>query len=193
MMKRTVVVVWFIWVPFSSGFIIPTNTLRISPTCLFNNDKYQREGPILDDIPSQFEPLFSAAVNATILKGANSADGAHDSFRYEWGTWCVDENIEYLMDRVNEVRLNQGIYDTIIEPPPTQNDNSDLRQDLVMFRVASGTDWDCILYFLPRDAEWRGRRPSGSWTIVKTLIGVAEIAALSGPDRDGRYKKIRNR
>jgi hypothetical protein len=73
--------------------------------------------------------------------------------------------------------------------PQTKDDTSDLKQEVVMFRVASGTDWDCILYSLPRDAEWRGRRPSGSWTIVKTLIGVAEIAALSGPDREGRYKK----
>ena len=190
-MVKAAVVIWFLSVPFSSGFILPTNSFRIPQTqaWLQYNAIPSREGPILDDIPSQFEPLFSAAVNATILKGANRADGAHDSFRYEWGTWCIDENIEYLMDRVNEVRLNQGVYDKIIEPPQTKDDTSELKQKLVKFRVASGTDWDCILYFLPRDAEWRGRRPSGSWAIVKTLIGVAEIAALSGPDREGRYKK----
>jgi hypothetical protein len=69
-MVNPAVVVWFISVPFSSGFIIPTNTFRVSPIRVFHNALHQREGPILDDIPSQFEPLFAAAVNATILKGA---------------------------------------------------------------------------------------------------------------------------
>jgi SpoVK/Ycf46/Vps4 family AAA+-type ATPase len=196
-----VVATWILLAPCSSSFISPRASQRRYPavkqslysstTSTIEQRGSQAFNKIHDasHIPSQFHPLFSAAANATLLKGANSEDGAHDSFRYEWGTWCVDENVEYLMDRVNEVRLNQGVYDKIIEPPLEKDDNSDLKQELVKFRVASGTDWDCILYFLPRDAEWRGRRPSGSWAIVKTLIGVAEIAALSGPDRDGRYKK----
>lgn len=137
-------------------------------------------------MPPDFAPLFLAATNATKLKSANTNNGAHDNFRYEWGTWCEEESIEYLMDRVNEVRLNQGVYDAIMG---VQDENSEIQPDVVRFRVASDKDWDCILYFLPRDAVWRGQRPSGSWAIVRTLIGVAEVAAVSGPDRDGRYKK----
>lgn len=187
MMSRLATVAWLLLAPFSSGFVTPMVSFGRCQGPLYNT--VEKEGPILDNIPSQFEPLFSAAANATVLKSANTEDGAHDSFRYEWGTWCVDNNVEYLMDRVNEVRLNQGIYDEIIEPLAKEEDDSDVKQELVRFRVASGKDWDCIIYFLPRDTEWRGRRPSGSWAIVKTLIGVAEIASLSGPDRDGRFKK----
>ena len=197
-----VAVTWILLAPYSNSFPSPPSSQRgYQATQQILYGTIERNGPQVRqnvnnnvhhyerDIPSQFQPLFLAAANATVLKGANSGDGAHDNFRYEWGTWCVDENVEFLMDRVNEVRLNQGVYDMIIEPPLEKDDNSDLKQELVKFRVASGRDWDCILYFLPQNAEWRGRRPSGSWAIVKTLIGVAEIAALSGPDRDGRYKK----
>lgn len=94
----------------------------------------------------------------------------------------MDASVEYLMERINEVRLNQGVYDKIM-------DSSEKKDEPIRLRVAHGESWDCIVHFLPKDAEWRGRHPSGSWAIVKTLIGVAEIAALTGPDRDGRYKK----
>ena len=107
-----VAVAWILLAPSSNSFLSPTPPRRrhqATQQSLYST--IEREGPHvpIHDIPSQFHPLFLAAANATVLKGANSGDGAHDSFRYEWGTWCVDENVEYLMDRVNEVRLNQGV------------------------------------------------------------------------------------
>jgi ATP-dependent 26S proteasome regulatory subunit len=147
---------------------------------------YLEDELVFDNVPTKFQALFAAAVNATVMKGANSADGAHDSFRYEWGTWCIDENMAYLMDRIDEVRLNSDVYDNFMQSIVKENNEF---SEVVSFRVAGGKDWDCVLYFIPQKAEWRGRRPSGSWTIVKTLSGLAQISALSGPDRDGKYKR----
>ena len=56
-------------------------------------------------------------------------------------------------------------------------------------RVAGGEHWDCILHVLPMGTEWNGRWPTGAWAVVRALTGVAEIAMLRGPNRDGFYTK----
>jgi hypothetical protein len=136
------------------------------------------EGPILYDIPLDFHPLFLSAENATKLRTQDETKMAHDPFRYEWGTWVVESSLDYLMERINEVRVNRGVYERF-------TGNRHARR----LRVAGGENWECILHCLPKDTEWTGQWPTGSWAFLKTLTGMAEISALSGPDRDGRYKK----
>lgn len=142
---------------------------------LLSDEKY---APTLEKIPSSFEPLFNSAINATSIRGADTSNHGHDSFRYEWGTWVVEESLEYLMQQINLVRLKNGAYDTLL-----QNKSSSIR-----LRVAGGSDWDCFLHILPQNTEWKGRWPTGSWAIVKSLSGMVEVASLSGPNRDGSYK-----
>lgn len=137
-------------------------------------------GPILDSIPSEFQPLFTSAANATLARGAVTGETAHDPFRYEWGSWINEDALETLMSNINLVRIANGnAYDKLHS---TENKNTNVR-----LRIAGGQDWDVVLHVLPPDASWRGRWPTGSWAIVKTLIGTAEIAALRGPDRNGAY------
>ncbi|KAL3917888.1 MAG: hypothetical protein SGILL_004500 [Bacillariaceae sp.] len=58
------------------------------------------------------------------------------------------------------------------------------------FRVAGGDNWDCILHVLPKGMEWSGRWPTGSWAVIRALTGLAEVAMLRGPDRDGFMNKV---
>ena len=133
--------------------------------------------PVLDKIPESFEAFFSSVINATATRGADTSNQGHDSFRYEWGTWVVDESLEYLMQQVNRVRLVKGAYERLAA------DDAPRR-----LRIAGSTDWDCILHILPPEKQWQGRWTTGSWAIVKALTGVVQVAALSGPDRNGKYK-----
>lgn len=136
--------------------------------------------PMIHDIPESFQPLFNSAINATTPRDANTSNQGHDSFRYEWGTWAVDSNVEYLMDLMNEVRVQRSFYETVVP--------EDMRVPLRL-RVAGGLDWDCILHVLPPGTSWQGRWTTGSWAMIKTLTGVAEIASLVGPDRNGNLRK----
>lgn len=136
----------------------------------------EEDVPKTDDIPTEFHRLLLSAENATQLRPRETADGAHDPFRYEWGSWVVDTNLEYLMQQMGTVRINEGVYQKI-------TGNRHGRR----LKVASGDQWDCYLHCLPKDQSWQGQWPTGSWTMIKTLIGVAEISALRGPDRDGLY------
>jgi len=135
------------------------------------------EGPVLDTIPADFQPLFTSTANATLPRQEKSQD---DKFRYEWGTWVDDDALEMLMENMNQVRVaSRDVYDKLLG-------GSDSNKS-VRLRVGGGQDWDVILHVLPRDVSWRGSWPTGSWAFVKTLIGTAEIAALRGPDRNGLY------
>jgi hypothetical protein len=131
--------------------------------------------------------LFRAAEKAAVPKKAETGEGAHDAFRYEWGRWVDDDSIEELMERVNEIQLAPGVYDTLVDEfPRTEEDCPPLSRRL---RVAGGDHWDCILHVLPTGTEWNGRWPTGAWAVVRALTGVAEIAMLRGPNRDGIYTK----
>mmetsp|Transcript_38 Transcript_38/g.43 ORF Transcript_38/g.43 Transcript_38/m.43 type:complete len:955 (+) Transcript_38:151-3015(+) len=146
--------------------------------------------------------LFEAADLATKPKSAETGAGVHDAFRFEWGRWIVDEAVTDLMEEMNEVEILRGdkVYDRLLELPRTTShshefDNDDKKIDEQKsnegrrFRISGGDNWDCILHILPKDMEWRGRWPTGSWAIVRTLTGMAEMALMRGPDRDGFYKK----
>lgn len=131
--------------------------------------------PSLDD-------LFRVAEIAASPMDPENSEGAHDAFRYEWGRWVDDESMENLMARVNEIQLAPGVYDTWI------NGDEEVPQSRRL-RVAGGDHWDCILHVLPKGEEWKGRWPTGSWAVIRTLTGVVEIAMLRGPNRDGIYTK----
>jgi hypothetical protein len=128
--------------------------------------------------------LFEAAEKAATPRGAETAEGAHDAFRYEWGRWVDEESMEKLMERVNEIQLTSGIYDTFVVDSSDDDELPPRR-----LRVAGGDHWDCIFHVLPQDTEWTGRWPTGSWAVVRALTGVAEVAMLRGPNRDGFFTK----
>jgi hypothetical protein len=156
--------------------------------------------------PSQSPPrrtlqdLWDSAHNATATRGADTSNQGHDSFRYEWGTWVVDSHVDHLRERMNQVRVvrvgNQNVYDRLLswpvlvptttttdiqEPDNTAASSSAPRR----FRIAGGIDWDALLHVLPPNTHWQGRWPTGSWALLKPLIGLVEIAALSN-DRNGQ-------
>jgi hypothetical protein len=146
---------------------------------------FDETAPVLDKIPSSFESFFHSIINATAIRGADTTNQGHDSFRYEWGTWVVESSLEYLMQQINRLRLVKGAYESLTSTNQYEEIDG---SSALRFRVAGSTDWDCILHILPPDTQWQGRWPTGSWTIVKALTGVVQIAALSGPDRNGNYK-----
>jgi hypothetical protein len=166
-------------VPLGVSFVPSSNGInnRFLMTRMSKNPN-TLEGPILCDIPLDFHPLFLSAENATKIRTQDETQMAHDPFRYEWGTWVVESSLDHLMERINEVRVNRGVYEEF-------TGNRHPRR----LRIAGGENWDCILHCLPTDTEWTGQWPTGSWAFLKTLTGMAEISALSGPDREGRYKK----
>lgn len=144
--------------------------------------------------------LFEAADLATKPKSAETGAGAHDAFRFEWGRWIVDEAVTDLMEEMNEVKILRGdkVYDRLLELPRTTSPSHEFDDDKIdeqksnegrRFRISGGDNWDCILHILPKEMEWRGRWPTGSWAIVRTLTGMAEMALVRGPNRDGFYKK----
>ena len=152
--------------------------------------------------------LFEAAGLASTPKSAETAAGAHDAFRYEWGRWVDDEAVEGLIEEINDILIIRGdkVYDRLLELPiqtsgllgdddksiANKEDDSEIETEENIgrrFRISGGDNWDCILHVLPKGMEWRGRWPTGSWAIVRALTGMAEMNLMRGPDRDGFYKK----
>jgi hypothetical protein len=163
-----------------AGLTFPVRQQRASIAVGTSTSLYDDSAaaPTLDAIPRSLQPFFHSIINATAIRGADTSNQGHDSFRYEWGTWVVDSSLQHLMEQVDRMRLQQGAYEALV-----QNDKVPVR-----LRVGGGADWDCILHILPAATEWQGRWPTGSWAILKALTGMIEVGALSGPDRDGRYK-----
>ncbi len=147
-------------------------------------DETQTPEVTLASIPSKFQPLFTQAAKATVLKEQDTTSGAHDAFRYEWGTWVNDEELKSLMSRVDEVRVAPGAYDKLLAHWADGDENKPMR-----FKIAHGERWDCILHALPSSKQYEGRWPTGSWAVLKALTGVAEVAMLR-QDRDGNFKKM---
>jgi SpoVK/Ycf46/Vps4 family AAA+-type ATPase len=164
-------------------------------------------GPILDSIPSEFQTLFSLAAQATTPREQPTGDTAtnamkdgHDPFRYEWGTWVKQDVFSDLMAYMDQVKVKDAsVYNSMLERyggrsktiDDDDNKSSDEDEDrAVRVCVAGGDAWDCMLHVLPPGSAWQGRWPTGSWAIVKSLLGMAEVAMLRGPDRNtGEYKK----
>ncbi|KAG7342232.1 ATPase AAA [Nitzschia inconspicua] len=157
--------------------------------------------------------LFTAAARAAVPKPPDTASGAHDAFRFEWGRWVDDGNMAELQDQLNKIKIVHGgkVYDRLLsmEKKMTSpsvaleyDDDGKEKQNIIQdvfftrdkearrFRVAGGDNWDCILHVLPKGMEWSGRWPTGSWAVVRALTGLVEIAMLRGPDRDGMMNKV---
>jgi len=167
---------------YASLFVVAIDAFTSVPqhkyrTNLFESTVNSPDSPVTAISP--LTPFFDAIANATTIRQANEGRQAHDSFRYEWGTWVNEDSLEYLMEVVNRIRISSDIYK---------------KDQATRYRVASSDDWDCYLHVLPpQTAGWEGRAATGSWTVLKTLTGLAEIAALKGPDREGRYAIITKR
>jgi hypothetical protein len=146
----------------------------------------ESQGPVVDTPLRGLDGLFQAAQKTSKPMDAETAKGAHDAFRFEWGRWVDDASMENLMQRVNEIQLSPGAYDTFVDDEEDGDEEKPIARRL---RVAGGEHWDCILHILPAGAEWSGRWPTGAWAIVRSLTGVAEVAMLRGPNRDGLYTK----
>ena len=140
----------------------------------------------LADVPSTFTPLFTQALKATVPRAGDNTKNAHDPFRFEWGTWIDEEALVELMQRVDEVRAVEGAYEKMF--PDWDGDDSRGRPSPKRYKIASGKKWDCCIHALPSNMQHEGRWPTGSWTILKALTGVVEIAMLR-EDRDGNKKK----
>jgi hypothetical protein len=134
-------------------------------------------------------------------------------FRFEWGRWVDDGNMEELQEQLNKIKIPNGgkIYDRLLAMEKNvalssieneyDDDSSEEQigvQDAVVtrekevrrFRLAGEDHWDCILHVLPKGMEWSGRWPTGSWAVVRALTGLVEIAMLRGPDRNGMMNKV---
>ena len=179
-----------IWTEIQSFVVLPSQ--RVLPQKLRSNvfpytssKRETRSSPVepteawtYHDVPKDFAPLFTTAAETCQPRAANTEKQSHDKFRYEWGSWCDEDKLESLMDRVNEVRVLNGVYERLLS-----------KDGPVRFRVAGGQDWDVLLHVLPEGREWQGRWPTGSWAIVKPLTGVVEVAMLRGPNAQGLYRK----
>ena len=132
------------------------------------------EASTQDEESSLATTLWQPATAATVPRAAKTADGAHDEFRYEWGTWVNETSLEALMTNIDRVRLHPGSLDRL--------------EAHTRYRVAGAENWECFLHILPSEVEWKGRWHTGSWAIVKALTGVAQVAQLRGPNAQGIYK-----
>lgn len=177
----------------SCSFAPCTNLPKRCPTSMLYSSLVDNangsEGPLMD-APSwksegALNGLLEATQRASIPCDAKSGEGAHDAFRYEWGRWIDDDAMEKLMQRLNEIQIAPGMCDVLF--PQTYSGVSVASAE--RFRIAGGDYWDCILHVLPQGSEWRGRWPTGAWAVVRALSGVAEVAMLRGPNRDGFYTK----
>ena len=156
-------------------------------------------------VPEKFAPLFTKAYETTLPKEADNTKNAHDPFRFEWGTWVDNESIMELMERVDEVRAAPGAFDTLMSMPmsmsPIDLDGEGVKDDRDdekkkketetrsrRIKIASGKKWDCIVHVLSSNTQVDHRWPTGSWSIVKALTGVIEVAMLK-EDRDGNKTK----
>ena len=154
------------------------------------------------------DSLFEAVELASIPRSAETETGAHDAFRFEWGRWVDDEAVAALMEKMNEMEIPQPaeVYDRLLELPKTISSLPEVEDEITVdedkdneidkeedmrrrYRISGGNNWDCILHILPKEMEWRGRWPTGSWAVVRCLTGMAELNLMRGPDRDGFYKK----
>jgi len=161
--------------------------------------KPEGPGPLLDVIPQEFQTLFSIALDSTKPREQPSEDSevasmkdGHDPFRFEWGTWVDDDILRELMEKLDQVQLKTAdVYSTILQQyGGLKSENENCLPDAVRLRIAGGTQWDCLLHVLPPGTDWRGQWPTGSWAIVKPLMGITEVSMLRSPDRrTGEYKK----
>jgi hypothetical protein len=187
---------WIVTLVQVSSSFVPSHQFGVRPLPLvFQSSTVDittgNDGPVMDTPwkpEGGLEGLLEATELASVPRAAETAEGAHDAFRYEWGRWVNDQAIEELMERMNEIQLVEGVYDTLI-PDLAGSLDGESAALARRYRIAGGDYWDCILHVLPPGSEWRGRWPTGAWAVVKALTGVAEVAMLRGPNRDGFYTK----
>jgi hypothetical protein len=172
-----------------TSFISPS--AKSNPSKLTATPQIEQEETIPSLAPPKFVPLLDQAYQTTLPKEADNTKNAHDPFRFEWGTWVDVDSISELMARVDEVRAAPGAFDRLwkaVEDDLNIGDEEQKMKGLTPIRFASGPKWDCILHVLPSNTQYEYRWPTGSWSILKALTGVVEVAMLK-EDRDGKTTK----
>jgi len=185
-----IVLILRLGLPFTNAFVLPiTNTNDVPPIRtrrLKASELTPEQELTLANVPEKFIPIFTQVLKTTVPKAGDNTKGAHDAFRFEWGTWIDDDAMVELMQRVDEVRAAKGAFEKLL--PDWDGDSSKGKPIPRMCKIASGKKWDCCIHALPSDMQHAGRWPTGSWTILKALTGVVEVAMLK-EDRDGNVEK----
>jgi hypothetical protein len=149
----------------------------------------------LPEIPSQFQSIM-AKINetATIPKEQNHLKNAHDPFRFEWGAWVNMDTLEELMIAINDVRASCGSFEVLLDGSASVSASSNNAstntnsQSYSKVTIWKEPQWEMNLYALSSNAYHQTSHPTGSWTILKALTGVIEIAMMK-KDRNGNYNK----
>lgn len=142
-------------------------------------------------IPVKFKSLIDQTIRATIPKGQDNTQNAHDPFRFEWGTWADNDAILSLMQTIDFIRAAPGSMDVLLSSLSSSS-SAAASSKYNKVNIAKGTQWEINLYAFSSNSQYEGNHPTGSWTILKALTGVVEIAMLR-EDRDGNYKKSSKR
>ncbi len=186
----SVVTIWMCWTEFRVYAFTPIIDQRYKNSLHRSAKELDSEQELtLADIPAKFTPLFSQAWKVSFPRKGDEEKNAHDPFRFEWGTWIDNEAMLELMSRVDEVRVAEGAYDKLERLINNKDDVIDSSNNIRRIRIASGEKWDCILHVLPLNQEHKGRWCTGSWSVLKALTGVVEVALLR-EDRNGNKRKV---
>ena len=186
----SVVTVWICWVEYRVYAFTPITSQSYKAAQYRSVKELDIEPELtLAEVPAKFTPLLSQVWKASIPKKGDEEKNAHDPFRYEWGTWIDNEAILELMSRIDEVRVEEGAYDKLERLINNEDDIIDSKSNIRRIRIASGEKWDFILHILPLNHQHETRWCTGSWSVLKALTGVVEVAMLR-EDRNGNKKKV---
>ena len=87
--------------------------------------------------------------------GSSGEVNAHESFRYEWGTWISAEKLLDISNALGEMRMIYGGLDSWLSSSMTSSmhhEEGDDKEKGRRIRIAGGKYWDIILHDLPRGA-----------------------------------------
>jgi hypothetical protein len=131
----------------------PSSSSPTTPSGIDNND----------DNNTNNSPTSEVGARSSNIGEVN----AHESFRYEWGTWLSSEKLGDITTALGEMRLITGGLDTILSSlsstvhhPDEGNEQDALSKEAEddgkergkRIRIAGGKYWDIILHDLPRGA-----------------------------------------
>lgn len=195
---RSLLSAW-IALPRISAFLVshPGNLIRLRSSILylnandsekytasFNRSDLDQVDFNLDSLPEQFQSIVAKTIQTTIPKEQDNSKNAHDPFRFEWGTWVNTDRLQDLMISIDSIRASPGSFELLLAE---QRENTPTN-DAVKVNLLKGQQWEMNLYAFSSNSQYQKRHPTGSWTILKALTGVVEIAMMR-EDRNGNYKK----
>jgi hypothetical protein len=110
------------------SFFVPSFPLsanyQISPLTITVASSDPDAGPVYD---APFKPSLQGLFRAAEATAVPMSDERQAWARYEWGRWVDDDKMAELMERVNEIQLTSGVYDTFVDEKKSNN-NEDKTQ-----------------------------------------------------------------